>query len=278
MRDPIERPNTARYARGSTRHPASRRAGKSQAGEATIVSAADPPQTSGRDLVAEKLSGFDRMTLDWSQVHDYTVATIQEALIERRVPAEHLTQPRLDITVPALEAMRYSGLKREFALLIASTMDKTRSDEAHPAFIEILKQLTLDEATLLSVFPGTGQAVPMATLFHLDRSGRIRSSLRHIIPDAFARTCQRPSAIPGYIDNLIRLNLIASPPRLRIDDERFYRDLLSQEFVARHIGSQAGHLKASVEKDVLTLTDFGSQFRNCCLDGTLAGSRALKPD
>ena len=226
---------------------------------------------SRREIVAQKLSGFERAKIDWAQIHEYTLATLQETFAERRVPAEALSQPRLDITVPAIEAMRYSSLKRELVLLIASTMDSSRADSAHPAFVEILKQLTPDEAGLLALLPPAGQVIPMANLLHLDRHGHIRASLRRIIPSAYARHCARPDALPGYIDNLMRLNLVASPERLRIDDPGFYRNLLTQDHVNAHVASIPGALKPSVERTVLTITDFGDQFRHCCLDLAPAG-------
>ena len=282
MRDTGDRPNATRYARGSKpRAPGTRRGaapGPSAKREPAETQAAALPPSSRRELVAQKFSGFDGMTLDWSQVRDYTLATIQEALIDREVPAEHLTEPRLEVAVPAIEAMRYTGLRREFALLIAATMDTARADQAHPAFVEILKQLTLDEANLLSVLPSSGQVVPMATLYHLDRAGHVKAALRHILPEAYAAKCMRRSAIPGYIDNLMRLNLVSSPSRLKIDEERFYRDLLAQDFVSDHCARMPHSIRPSIERTVLTLTDFGIQFRNCCIDTAPAGSRALKPD
>lgn len=280
MRDTGDRPNATRYARGSKPRAAGNRrasaAGPSAKAQRAETQAAPLPAASRRELVAQKLSGFGGMQLDWSQVRDYTLATIQEALIDRQVPAENLTEPRLEVAVPAIEAMRYTGLRREFALLIASTMDSARADEAHPAFVEILKQLTIDEANLLSVLPPTGQVVPMATLYHLDRAGHVKAALRHIIPEAYAAKCTRRSAIAGYIDNLVRLNLVSSPSRLRIDDERFYRDLLAQDFISDHCARMPPSTRANVERTVLSLTDFGSQFRNCCLEVAQQPARSLK--
>ncbi len=236
-----------------------------------MTGAAPAGTPAGREIVARKLSGFDRARIDWSQIHEYTIATLQETFAERGVVPDTLRQPRLDITVPAIEAMRYSALKRELVLLIAATMDPDRSDEAHPAFVEILKQLTPDEAGLVARLPSAGQVIPMANLLHLDRQGHIRASLRRIIPTAYSRHCARPSSLPGYIDNLLRLNLVASPERLRIDDQSFYRSLMAQDHFSRHVAGLPAHLEGSLERSVLTITDFGDRFRQCCLDSAGAG-------
>jgi len=266
MREPVERPNSARYARGGLRRSGVKArppSGQDEPSEAPVPALNTEAH---RALVADKLAGFAAVTWDWSQIQEYTVGAIQEILGSRAVPPDRMTSPRLDIAIPAIEAMRYSGLKREFALLIASTMDSSLADDAHPSFIEILKQLTIDEVRIVMSFPDVGQVLPFANINYLDRTGRILSSLRYIVPEHVARVCERPKALGGYIDNLLRLNIISAPAQLAISDRRFYRYLLAQEFVAAFEAHLAPGLKSSVNRRVLALTDFGQMFRTCCLD------------
>lgn len=277
MRDPVERPNTTRYARGGAR-----RAG-SPPRQAVKEKSAEPPvpalnPEAHKALVADKLAGFAAVTWDWTRIQEYTVGAIQEILASRTVPPDRMTSPRLDIAIPAIEAMRYSGLKREFALLIAATMDSGLTDDAHPSFIEILKQLTLDEVRIISGFPDVGQVLPFANINYLDRSGRILSSLRYIVPEHIARVCERPKALGGYIDNLLRLNIISAPAHLAITDERFYRELLAQTFVGTFEAGVPPGLKASVDRRVLALTDFGHMFRRCCIDEPSGALQSLRQD
>lgn len=140
-------------------------------------------------VVAGKLSGFADITWDWRQIQAFTVETIHDIITRRNISPEDLTEPRLDVTVPAIEAMRYSPLKREMATLIASTMDITRAHNAHPAFIEILKQVTSDEIKLIAEFPAPGQVVPMASINYVDRGDQVYLSTRHIVPANFASVC-----------------------------------------------------------------------------------------
>jgi|GEM_PF-1680495 len=220
------------------------------------------------ELVATKLSGFADITWDWRQIQAFTVETIHDVITRRNIAPEDLTEPRLDITVPAIEAMRYSPLKREMATLIASTMDITCAHNAHPAFIEILKQVTSDEINLIAAFPAPGQVVPMASINYVDRGDQVHLSTRHIVPNRFASVCDETKGIASYIDNLLRLNLISSPHYLSIRDDRYYREILSQAFIADFEGRIPLHLKARVDRSVLSLTDFGATFRQCCIDET----------
>ncbi|MGA1344155.1 MAG: Abi-alpha family protein, partial [Hyphomonas sp.] len=92
-----------------------------------------------------------------------------------------------------------------------------------------------------------------------------------------AARCSRHGAIPGYIDNLMRLSLIDAPQRLKIDDERLYRDLLAQSFVTEHCARIPSVLQPRIERAVLTLTDFGSQFRRCCIEAAEPAPRMTRP-
>lgn len=278
MRDPVEGPNSTRYARGGPRRPVSASAARASQKPKTEDAAHIPAvsEETRSALVAEKLSGFAAVTWDWAQIQAYTATTIEEILAARAVPPENLTSPRLDIAIPAIEAMRYSGLKREFALLIAATMDTERADDAHPSFIEILKQLTSDEVRMLSFFPDPGQVLPFANIDYTDRSGRILSSLRYIVPEFLAEACDRRRALGGYIDNLLRLNLVTAPGHLAIDDGRFYRELLAQPFIAAFEATVPSKLKANIDRRVIALSDFGQMFRTCCIEEVPGAHRALR--
>ena len=278
MPDRVERSNTTRYAKGGPRRPPASGSARPVQKPASDMPAPVPAIAgeAHKALVADKLAGFAAVTWDWSQIQEYTVGAIQEILATRAVPAEYLASPRLDIAVPAIEAMRYSSLKREFALLIASTMDSERADDAHPSFIEILKQLTSDEVHMIASLPELGQVLPLANINYTDRSGRILSSLRYIVPEFLAEACERRRALGSYIDNLLRLNIVAAPAHLSISDERFYRELLAQTFIAEFEAGVPANLKANIDRRVLCLTDFGHLFRKCCIEEAASSHPTLR--
>lgn len=66
---------------------------------------------------------------------------------------ENIQEPKLNILGPTLEASKYyieeDELRVMFAKLIASSMDKSKSDQVHPSFVEVIKQLSSKEAILL---------------------------------------------------------------------------------------------------------------------------------
>jgi len=87
-----------------------------------------------------------------------------------KAPRDQITpNPKASVVVPALEAVALTegdpDLEELFANLVASAMDKRHAMRAFPAFVEIMKQLTSDEAKILRTI-GPGRSVPM---IHLDR-------------------------------------------------------------------------------------------------------------
>jgi hypothetical protein len=72
----------------------------------------------------------------------------------RQIPEERRITPAPQILGPVLEAIRYepefTPIDEMFNQLLSSSMDSERVDNAHPAFIEIIKQLSSDEAVLLT--------------------------------------------------------------------------------------------------------------------------------
>lgn len=79
--------------------------------------------------------------------------TLSEAA---KILPENIQEPPLNILGPALEASKYyieeEELRKMFAKLIASSMDKTKAPQVHPSFVEIIKQLSSKEALLLKDF------------------------------------------------------------------------------------------------------------------------------
>lgn len=84
---------------------------------------------------------------------DYKEKIAQELVI---IPEESIQEPPLSIVGPALEASKYyieeEELRTMFAKLIASSMDKSKQKYIHPSFVEIIKQLSSEDAVFLKEF------------------------------------------------------------------------------------------------------------------------------
>ncbi|MEO1553433.1 MAG: DUF4393 domain-containing protein [Pseudomonadota bacterium] len=200
-----------------------------------------------------------------AQVKSYTIEMVEEVLEARKVPKHRVVSPSLEITVPAIEAMRYSPLRREIAALIASTMDRDNAEMAHPSFLSILQQLTEDEVKILGAFPDVGRVLPVANLWMSTSIDHAEVLHRNIMPKSIAKICSHKSRLPLYIDNLVRLKLLHEPEGVKIGDARIYSNLLRQGFCARMLENPRVRKHSTLEKHTIALSDAGNTFRRACL-------------
>lgn len=211
------------------------------------------------------LSEVSSKIWDLAKVKAFTINAVEEILEKRRVPKHQICSPSLEITIPAIEAMRYSPLRHEIAALIASTMDREYADVVHPSFLNILQQLTADEVQILSNFPGTGRVLPMAHLWMTLSDAHAEVLYRNIVPPDLADLCNNKQRLPLYIDNMIRLKLLHEPEGVKIADRRIYSNLMRQRFCRRILEQPNIRRNSSLEKHTLALSAVGDTFRKVCL-------------
>jgi len=202
---------------------------------------------------------------DLTAVKTFTVSTVEDILAQRRVPKDRICSPSLEITIPAIEAMRYSPLRSEIAALIASTMDRDNAEIAHPSFLTILQQLTQDEVKILAAFPSIGRVLPSANLWRAVSNDHAEVLHRNIMPASIARICEKKSRIPLYIDNLVRLRLLHEPEGVKIGDTKIYSNLLRQDFCAKLLENPIVRKHSTLEKHTIALSEVGETFRQVCL-------------
>ena len=85
------------------------------------------------------------------QISAYIGQTLPEKL--KNVPEDQIVSPSAAVAGPTLEALRFAGqepsLRDLYMNLLATSMDARTAEEAHPAFVEVIRQLSSDEARVL---------------------------------------------------------------------------------------------------------------------------------
>ena len=229
-----------------------------------------PRSKSTSGSLPASLSDLSSQIWDHAQVKSYLIETVEEILKARNVPKHRVTSPNLEITIPAVEAMRYSTLRREIAGLIASTMDLENASDAHPSFLNILSQLTRDEMNILAVFPGKGRVLPVANLWVTYSAKNTEILHRNIVPSSIARLCDVKSRIPTYVDNLLRLQLLQEPDGIRIEDNRLYTNLTRQTFCSRLLDDAHTRRNSKLEKRAMAISGIGETLVRVCSSPTLS--------
>ncbi|MGY2165751.1 DUF4393 domain-containing protein [Pseudomonas tolaasii] len=186
------------------------------------------------------------------------------------VPPEDIITPKPNVAGPAIEALRYTGheesLSDMYASLLATAMSRHTADGAHPAFVEIIKQFTPDEARLVAYFTKR-LPFPIVTVrsSHVDFTKGGTSLAPNVSLFGVKAGLQLPHLVPTYLDNLCRLGIVEIGAAYI--DSGLYTELLASPEVTSWQGIQflkadheISHLKASVD-----LTSLGRQFGYACL-------------
>lgn len=254
-------------ARVSTRKTRQSKSGKASAAAPARSAAETSIQAHiSTSLVEEILSGNSQAIWDAPRIRTFMLEAVSEVLERRNLRKTQMVSPKAEIVMPALEVLRYSPLKGEIACLIASSMDKRKTEECLPAFVDLLKQLTVDETKLIINLPGANRAVPSATINYVDPQGRLYKCVRHVLPATLAAECEKPSLISAYIDNLLRLGILTQPDNITINDKQHYQSLTNQPFLRQIAATAPNRVSVEVHRTVVTLSDLGESFRKCCLE------------
>jgi hypothetical protein len=219
------------------------------------------------------LAPVSALVWGYDQIKDFVSTKVAERL--KGVPPENIVSPKPNVAGPALEALRYTGHESElsdmYANLLAASMDKATLQGAHPAFVEIIKQLTPDEAKLLALFD-RDIAMPLLSVrwdFKPNEEGRTggKDVLAHFSHLGNLAGCEFAQMTPTYIDNLCRLGLAEVPAFFQYTSKGVYEPLESDPVILEITSAieQNEKMVASKERKGIKVTQLGAQFVQTCV-------------
>ncbi|MES1942316.1 hypothetical protein T5B8_18848 [Salinisphaera sp. T5B8] len=148
--------------------------------------------------------------------------------------------------------------------LIACSMDDRIAKKAHPAFVEIIKQLGADEARLLQGIISTSDLYPIAEIRLVTEGMPGHMALmKHVLPlvsDGGSSPAVQPE-LPAMVDNWIRLGLVEVDYSSSLANEERYKWVEGRPEL-EELRNKYFEEKYSVvcENGYLVRTQFGSQF------------------
>lgn len=232
-------------------------------------------------LVNVALAPVSVLVWGYDQIREFTATKVAEKL--RDIPTENIITPKPNIAVPAIEALRYTGhepsLSEMYANLLATAMNKETANQAHPSFVEIIKQITPDEAKIVNLFTDPNRLYPLLHIRQEYKQGNAEGlqggyDIIPIFTDlGEVAQCEVQSNVPAYIVNLCRLGLCEIPPMNKYTDVDVYSKLKSSPILeALKLSTEQNGL-VYVEKEMrLSITPFGHQFAQACT--SVASGRA----
>ncbi|MDT7540178.1 MAG: hypothetical protein QOE33_82 [Acidobacteriota bacterium] len=218
--------------------------------------------------------------LVWS--YEQIKSHLESELLEKfkNTPSERIVTPSPSIAGPAIESLRFNAnepsLRELYINLLATSMDADTAHNAHPAFVEIIKQISPDEARVIQVLAPTGVSpIVSAGSQYLhgigERSNHLDIEfLKHFSLLPYDANCLYPDLFPSYLDNLNRLGLVQLKEDYYLAGENIYErlenhprvlealaDVKSKDYSFRHI--------PSLRREALFLTNLGRQFCAACV-------------
>lgn len=196
----------------------------------------------------------------YEQVEGYLTKRVAEKLSS--IPEEKIVTPDPKIVGPAIEALRYVGanedigIREMYASLIANAMDIDKKDFVHPAYVDVLKNMSSDEALILKYFIGDNTLPMIDVKRKMPTGGTITIMPMFTNIGAIVNIpATRINAVPKYLTNLIRLGILSSPNGRYLVNDELYKPLFAQFHFPPEEEENIDYDKCYIE-----LTPFGRDF------------------
>lgn len=184
------------------------------------------------------------------------------------IPGDAFTGPKASIVGPALQGLAFSceeeNLKEMYLGLIASSMDKRKSDSTHPAFVEVIKQMTSREAKNLAYFLGGISGKPIVELRSLNRNAKSwKEGIRHFwdYPEVDFCAVDDIFVLPAMVENWIRLGLLSVDYNVELTDKSAYEWVEKKKlFQAVKQAFERNGFEVKIIRGIITPTMFGHRF------------------
>ncbi len=154
------------------------------------------------------LSGWEKWLINGEESLRSTAEAIKEKV--KKIPEDHLVEPEPYVAIPAIQQISYCQNSEElrdlYANFLTASMTVDKKWQVHPSFVDIIKQLTPDEAKYL-------KALHLSTAFGYPLIDVKFEKKDHIsvvtnFTDYNINVLEHPGSICSYIENLNRLSLI----------------------------------------------------------------------
>lgn len=199
------------------------------------------------------------------------------------VPEENLQTPKASIAGPAFEGLAYSlgepALKEMYLELLARASDDRFATSAHPSFVQIIRELTTEEALYLPEFLRTVNLITPIVEYraqYMPGSGH-RVLLTNVldIREADGEPLADPMT-PTYVDNWVRLKLVSVDYGSNLNRDEVYeweknrpertsaqatlKADQNPEFEKMMAKLGVDSINLDCKKGIMTATNFGHQF------------------
>ncbi|MDZ5608595.1 DUF4393 domain-containing protein [Bacillus pseudomycoides] len=202
--------------------------------------------------------------------HQHSLEEYKNSIAEKIISIDdnNLQEPPMSVVGPALEASKYyieeENLREMFANIVAASMDKSKSSNVHHAFVEMIKQLSPEDARNMMLFK-QNEFYPVVRF--------VRSLLQydsHIILNTNVFHGYESDIIVGNenaasITNLSRLGLVSISYDSSFNQKERY-DIYKNSTYFKNLQSlNNDEVKYDLKEGYIALSPLGKSFISVCL-------------
>ena len=185
------------------------------------------------------------------------------------IPTDNIIEPRTSIIGPALETLKYNvdeeQIREIFINLLASEIDDRKQGKVLPAYIELVRQLSVEDAMFLKSLKEINKKQLSLCFVKLQSNiGQGYRDVDTIIVNNTHNDCRHTLRPPKIVlENLERLRIIKLERDIYLtDDKECIKDAF--DYYSSHVINDVKDSILSYDAGVLTITDFGEQFNEIC--------------
>lgn len=208
------------------------------------------------------LSGWEKWLINGEESLRSTAEAIKEKV--KKIPDGQLVEPEPYVAIPAIQQISYcqdsEELRDLYANLLTASMNAEKKWQVHPSFVDIIKQLTPDEAKYLrTLHRSTAFGYPLIDVQFVKKEN---VSVITNFTDHNIRVLEHPKNIRSYIENLNRLSLIVISPAH--DESKLSKEVIQYyEKIKTHLANVTNHEEDEsyiLNYKQFSLTNFGLNF------------------
>lgn len=206
----------------------------------------------------------------FDKAREYFDGQFQQELSEKalKIPGEAIVEPKASIAGPTLQGLAFTheepNLKNMYLSLLATAMDTRVSANAHPAFVEIIKQLDSEDADLVRQALQSVAAIPIVQL-RLTTAGEQAYQIlaTHVLNlrNGPEETPIENPRLPAMVDNWRRLGLVEVHYDQHLSDPEAYEWVENRpELIRLREKHESEKVKVNYEKGLIIRTQLGQRF------------------
>lgn len=218
------------------------------------------------------LSGWEKWLINGEESLKLTAEAIREKV--KQIPENKLVEPEPYVAIPAIQQISYCQNSEElrdlYANLLTASMNADKKWQVHPSFVDIIKQITPDEAKIIKSIPNFKNNFMPAVdvkLIEKNASSKGHQILITNFTTVGLNVIENKENICSYIDNLVRLKILEIPPTYRLTDKSLYKPLEESPILEKLIPQAYKSIyNIDYHHKIIAITNYGLLFKQICCE------------